>query len=108
MRKRFSLGSKTVEVSFFPSASKEVQDGDEEIVCECDWSGGVEGLEQQVHGRRVNLKCPDCSSTLAEVVYTTLGKEGSDARLSSTIDNGKLDEEGQTHVSSNSSPQYLQ
>lgn len=110
MRKRFSLGSKTVEVGFFPSAGKgkEAKGEKEEIVCKCDWSGQVDSLDQQVHARRVDLKCPDCSTTLAEVVYTTLGKEGSDARLSSTVNNGKLEEEGQAHINTSGSSQYLQ
>lgn len=110
MRKRFSLGTKTVEVSFKSSISSSDSSQDiesQELKCDCSWGGKVENLTQRVNAKKVDLQCPSCEATLAEVVYTHLDKGGSDARLASRLEGSEFDDDGRTHVSSKS-PQYLQ
>jgi len=129
MRKRFSLGSKTVEVNFvkpklevaqsnldcsLASKTSTSKSSCQEISCDCSWTGDIDSLDQEVHPRRVDLKCPSCSQTLAEVVYTSLASEGNDARvetdatLPNDLSKSELEDSGRTHLDESSSRTFLQ
>ncbi len=69
--KKFSYGAKTVEVKL-PNESEKHQFSFNRTDCYCSmchWMGEVDSLKQSVKLRSVNLQCPDCSNTIAEVSY---------------------------------------
>ena len=70
-KKKFSYGSKTVEVKL-PNNSDKHQFSLSRTDCycsKCHWMGEVDNLKQNVKLRSVNLLCPDCANTIAEVSY---------------------------------------
>ena len=70
-KKKFSYGAKTVEVKL-PNDCEKHQFSFNRTDCYCSmchWMGEVDSLKQSVKLRSVNLLCPDCSSTIAEVSY---------------------------------------